>query len=273
MLALSSYAIIGGAIIIALTHLFARHFPRREFLWSALRRVAWVNQLALLLFITVDSQQMLDEHILITVGLALINSIFFAVFFLQQRRYLASAIGYFLLSYYLLVYSWSITVWDFYTVPLGLLLIALGVYLEQRKRPYPLYQDCYLSGLLLILLPALVQSFRGWYAHLPEPGLSNLYHSIFLSLESLALMALGIYRKRLVFFLTGLIFLVGDVLLVICTYVEFGRIHQGVWWALLGIVLIVAAWFLEYHRARAKDLADKLVQHQRKWWQKLQSWK
>ena len=272
MVTLSVYAIGGSAVAIALAHFLGQHFPGKQFLWSALRRVAWINQLALLLFIAMDSQQMLEEQIFITVALALVNSIFFAAIFVRWRIYLASAIFYFLLSYYLIVYSWSCTIWDFYTVPIGLIVLGLGVYREQRKTTYPLHQDCYLLGLLLILFPAFLQSYRGWYAHLPEPGLTNLYHSIFLSLESLALMLFGIYRKRLVFFATGLIFLIADASLVIFTYVEFGRIHQGVWWGLLGIILIVSAWLLEYHRARAKELADKLVQQHRKWWQELISW-
>ena len=87
----------------------------------------------------------------------------------------------FLFSYYVIVQSWSLTVWEFYTIPFGLAMVGVGYYLQIRQKQYRIHNDIILVGLLFILLPTLVQSYQSWFAHLrvQVSPYRHLYHSIF----------------------------------------------------------------------------------------------
>ena len=154
-------------------------------------------------------------------------------------------------------------------------LLGIGVYLESRYKGTKVHQELYLLGLLLILVPSLIQSHKGWYAHTNYPGgepYQNLYHSIFLSLESLFLLLFGMYKKRTVFFFTGFVFLTADALLMLLCYVHFGNIPQAIWWATLGVLLILSAWFLEYERKKGGLIGAMISEKRKKLMDELKSW-
>ncbi|NUM33753.1 MAG: hypothetical protein HUU50_04385 [Candidatus Brocadiae bacterium] len=178
----------------------------------------------------------------------------FGLYYATQKHLTLASLSFFF-SYYGALTSWAVYVWEFYTIPLGLFFLALGYILERSQKESDAHNDCFLLGILLILLPTLAQSCSGWFAHLAPLGISpynHLYHSLFLSIESLVLLVYGITQKRLIFFFSGLVFLLSDIALLLFAYVNFGTIPQAIWWATLGATLIFSAWILEYRREMLK---------------------
>ncbi len=199
------------------------------------------------------------------ISLSLVSAILLFVLYRITRKHLGLAALSFFFSYYATLISWAANVWEFYTVPLGLFLLVLGYIFEKSDKEADYHNDCFFLGIVLILLPTLVQSCSGWFAHLAPLGISpykHLYHSLFLSIESLAVLIYGVTQKRLIFFFSGTVFLLSDILLLLFAYVNFGTIPQAIWWASLGSILILSAWLLEYRR----EMLRRILAYMAKQW-------
>ncbi len=236
-------------------------------------KVAYLSHLAFLAIYLVNSH----VNVFLLAGLTFTASVYYAVLFRQKIPYFALALVNFLFSYYIVIYSWSenVVIWEFYTIPIGFLIIAWGLYLQKDEQKSSFSQDFTLLGLILIMLPTFIQSYYGWFSHLQDQGVSpyrHLYHSIFLSIESLVVLFCAIYARQLTLFLGSLAFLISDALLMIFTYVNFGTIPQAVWWGSLGTILIVSAWAMEYRRDTLVRGKDFLLSKKRKWIHEMKSW-
>jgi hypothetical protein len=209
------------------------------------------------------------------IALSLISAILFLFLYFFTQKHLALAAISFFLSYYATLFSWSIYVWEFYTIPLGMFFLLLGYILEKSNKQSDAHNDCFLLGILLILLPTLFQSYSGWFDHLAPLGISpykHLYHSLFLSIESIILILYGTIQKRLIFFFSGLLFLLSDICLLLFAYVNLGIIPQAIWWASLGFLLILTGWLLEYRRETLKCLFSSITKHCQNSFLELKTW-
>ena len=90
--------------------------------------------------------------------------------------------------------------------------------------------------------------------------------------ESLIILLIGAYRKELLFFFTGLTFLLADVTLVLFAYVHFGAIPQSIWWAGLGVLCISSWVIVEYKKEWLSDIRKYLSEKKSKWREDLKTW-
>lgn len=263
------------AVVIAQLLFYATAFYDRlalPSLWAkATEKVAYLTQFVFFaLFLGIP-----QENIYYPVALGLASSILLLLPGLRIKKYLSLAGITFILSYYVTLSSWAVNVWEFYTVPLGVFFLFTGYFFERKRQEEHWHHDFYLVGFLFLCVPSLIQSYYGWFAHLAPIGISpyqHLYHSLFLSLESLAFLLYGVYQKRLLFFFSGIAFLASDLFLLLFSYVHFGIMPQAVWWASLGALLITSAWFIEYRKETLRRIRMYFAEKYRQSMVELKNW-
>jgi len=131
---------------------------------------------------------------------------------------------------------------DFYLVPAGLYVLALGVLARRARRPAP--QTYFLMGLLLVLTPTFVAA---WQAQ------SGPFHSLLLLTECVAALFYGIAARIKAFVGAGTAFLVA--LLLRETRGMVGHIHWAVYATLLGLGILGSALFFEKRGEEARRWA------------------
>lgn len=257
-----------GALLLYATHFAPQKFS--NYVARPLTLVAYGNYAIFLLLFLIDA----NVSVYLVAILTLVNSVGLLYLYARGNQHLLIAGISFAFSYYVILFSWATSVWEFYTVPLGMTIIVYAYYLH-RKHSFDYYKDLLFVGLLLIFVPTLVQSYHGWFDHLYALGVSPYYHlthSFFLVVESLIILLIGAYRKELLFFFTGLTFLLADVTLVLFAYVHFGAIPQSIWWAGLGVLCIGSWVIVEYKKEWLNDIRKYLSEKKSKWREDLKTW-
>ncbi|BBM85142.1 hypothetical protein [Candidatus Uabimicrobium amorphum] len=261
------------SVMMGVLLLYAAHFIPEKFADYAMKPltlVAYGNYAVFLLLFLVDA----NVSVYLVAVLTLANSVVLLYLYTRSKQHLTVAGVSFAFSYYVILFSWATSVWEFYTVPVGMAMIAYAYYLH-RKHSFAYYKDLLFVGLLMIFVPTLVQSYHGWFDHLYALGVSPYYHlthSFFLVVESLIILLVGAYRKELLFFFTGLTFLLADVTLVLFAYVNFGVIPQSIWWAGLGVLCIGSWVIIEYKKEWLNDIRKYLSDKKSKWREDLKTW-
>ncbi|WP_372367021.1 hypothetical protein [Candidatus Uabimicrobium sp. HlEnr_7] len=266
-----SFMVLSITMGIALA--YASHFmpkPFSDYAADPLTKIAYSNYLVFAGLFLANT----NNPVYFTATLAIVNSVAFLLLYLKTQKHLVLASGSFAFSYYVMLFSWATSVWELYTVPLGMIVIAYAFYLH-KKHSFVYYKDVLFVGLLLIFVPTFIQSYHGWFDHLytSEFTLDNhLTHSFFLIIESIVILLFGAYRKELLFFFTGLTFLLADIALVLFTYINFGSIHQSVWWASLGFICLFSWIITEYKKEWLQNISRYIKDSKNKWQEDLKSW-
>ncbi len=132
---------------------------------------------------------------------------------------------------------------DFYLIPVGLYVLALGLSARRGARPYP--AAYFLAGLLLLMTPTFVAAWL--------PSALPL-HAVLLLTECVGSLFYGIVARIKAFAGAGLAFLVA--LLLRETQGLAGHIHWAVYATLLGLGILGSALFLEKRGAEVRRWAD-----------------
>ena len=141
---------------------------------------------------------------------------------------------------------------DFYLVPAGLYVLALGLLAHRVRRPAP--QTHFLAGLLLVLTPTFVAAWQPQSAPL---------HALLLLTECVAALFYGIMARIKVFVGAGVAFLVA--LLLRETHGLVGHIHWAVYATGLGLAILASALFFEKRGEEARRWAQAAQEKLREW--------
>lgn len=141
---------------------------------------------------------------------------------------------------------------DFYLVPAGLYVLALGLLARRARRPAP--QTYFLAGLLLVLTPTFVAA---WQA-----GAGPL-HALLLLTECVAALFTGIAARIKAFVGAGIAFLIA--LLLRETQGLVGHVHWAVYATGLGLAILASALFFEKRGDEARRWARTAQEKLREW--------
>lgn len=141
---------------------------------------------------------------------------------------------------------------DFYLVPAGLYILALGLLARRLHRPAP--QTYFLAGLLLVLTPTFVAAW--------QVGAGPL-HALLLLTECVAALFYGIAARIKVFVGAGLTFLIA--LLLRETHGLVGHIHWAVYATGLGLAILGSALFFEKCGEEVRRWAQAAQEKLRDW--------
>jgi hypothetical protein len=142
---------------------------------------------------------------------------------------------------------------DFYLIPIGLYVLALGL-LARQRHPDLSRQPFYLAGLLLVLTPT--------YIAVRQPEAAPL-HAPLLATECALAIFSGLAWRIRVFVVAGTAFLIALISLQFQGYLT--HIHWAIYATLLGLAIIVSALFLERRRDDVLRWAQGVQERLRDW--------
>ncbi|HPY74977.1 MAG TPA: hypothetical protein PLB63_06150 [Planctomycetota bacterium] len=181
-------------------------------------------------------------------------SILLFIFQKKTKQYSLLPSILFLFSYYTLLMAFDIEIWEFYTIPFGIFLLAVHHLYEEIFSKTVI--DLPLYACLLIFVPTLIQSFQGW--HLTTPH-NHIYYTILLSIQSMIAIVYGIQAKKATYLLCGTIFLLCEICLLIFTYIPLQGVPLAAWWAFLGVILLSIAYMREYKKEFSQKYIQKIL--------------